>query len=187
MALQPSCQGGGGAIRQQVNRPPTLQVDEDGAVRVPLEEGEVIHPKESGRGRGGRREGPRPSEQGVAAGGEGQAVTPPRPGLPADGESHVPLGVDEVVGRAGVRPDVRKPLAEDDAGTAIVAAAEAEGGDPPHHPPPVRVQVGDGAEVAAVDVRRAGVAHRAGGKRGGGDRRDHDPIGTDKPAGDAHP
>lgn len=68
-----------------------------------------------------------------------------------------------------------------------MAAAEPTGGDPPHHAAAIRRQVGDGAEVVAVDVGGRRSARRADAVGGGRHRGDRDQVRTDEAGSDVNP
>jgi hypothetical protein len=57
VAFQPLRQGLRGAVGEQVDHPPHLQVDQNGPVGPPLLQGPIVHPQHAGRRALGQRNG----------------------------------------------------------------------------------------------------------------------------------
>jgi hypothetical protein len=156
------------AVGQQLDGSAAFEINEDGAVALPLALGPVVDAEHRGCRALGPRRAPDARQESVCASRHAEPCGGARSGLTAEGESEQRQRLVEAAGAARVRgDDLRQPLGEN-APRAVEADAEELARvkfEPGDHAVPG--QVGDPAAVAAVDSPGHRAAARASGARGG--------------------
>ena len=191
VVAQPSGEGAGVAVGQQIHDLAALEVDQDRAVAAALAPRPLVHPEHARRRRLGacRRFG-EPQER-VGAGGHRETRREPGSRLAAKGEGDLALDVGEALAAPGEGTgDAGQPLGEGPPRAGGLGAEEAPRPDPDGHGTTLPGQVGEAPLVAAVHARGGGATVRArrGGQAGSGDDGDAVRLGQDllddEPAGD---
>ncbi len=159
---QPAGQGGGLAVGQQVNGPAGLNVDQDGAVNVALEQGEVVdpeHPRRRCHRVGHRADQP---QQGRATDLGAEHVGQPSAGAPGQHQRHrLQNHVQSQAPTAVAEGDSCDLLDERRVGTRHSQAAEASDLQLHDRPAPTDRRVRQPAFVPTVDAARSFAACRA--------------------------
>jgi hypothetical protein len=178
---EPGREGRGRPVVEQVDRPPALQIDHEGAVPVAPPEGEIVDAEHdrAGHRRGGRR--PDQPDQGRAAGADRPPGGEPRPRAAAERHPDVAELAVERYGPPRRPSGERRDLLRERATLAAPAGAP--------EPPDVQTDcdapttdrlIGEPADVAAMNAPRAAPAGRAAGT--GPTSRDlqHDLVGQER-------
>ena len=144
--------GRGVAVGQEIDDVARLEVDDDGAVALPLAPGPVVDADES---RGCRGSSPRlldATQQGIGAGRHGGLLRQPRPGFTTQGRADGEVGPGESRGRASMpgREAVER-LDEDAARASRAGTEESADGHPETDSMPEDRFLGEVASVAAMD------------------------------------
>ena len=188
MPAQPGRQGIGLPVREQVNGPPGLHVDQDRAVGPAAAEREVIHAQHPHRPRlrdGQRHQQPQhepPPGRHPQRGGQ------PRPGPPGQRRRDRAQRRGQRRGPARVpRGQARDLLGERPPVAARRRAEEPADGQPDHHPPPANRRISQPPAVTAVNPGRRHPARRARSLPGTRPRPDAQQPGGHHDSLDDHP
>ena len=124
MGLEPRPDGRGVAVRQEIDDVARLEVDDDGAVALPLAPGPVVDADES---RGPRGSSPRlldATQQRIGAGRHGDLLRQPRSGFTTQGRADGEVSLGESRGRASMLGGEAIERLDEDAARASRPGAE---------------------------------------------------------------
>lgn len=163
MGIQPGAEGLRGPLGQHIDRPAGLDVDQDGAVDVPLAQREIIHAQHQ-RDRliriGGRADEPHQRRPAHRA---GQPSGQPGPGPAAQGQRDRLQHALQAAGPPAVAGgQARYLLGERRLAAPVVAAEEPADLQVNDHFPAAGRGIGQLPQVAAMDPPRHNAAARAG-------------------------
>ncbi len=114
MLPEPLCDSVSRAIREQGHGPASLQIDEHRAIRLPLAQGEIVHPEHGGGGERWNGQPPEQAQQGGAAHYQAPLVAEVHTSLATQrhGNGHETLGQPPRAPRPGGNHS-RQPFSED--------------------------------------------------------------------------
>ena len=161
MLAEPASEGRGFAIRQQVDGAAPFEVDEDRAEGRRPAKGEIIDTEDAGCRPEVRRGGLDATEQGVGTGWHRQPSRQSRAPFAAERESDRELRLAEALRRLGVGGDGRQTLGEGPLRAPRVGAPEAPEVDADADVSTLPGEVGNGADIPAMDPVRSHVASGA--------------------------
>ena len=152
MGREPDLDSRGVAVGEKVDDFARLEVDDDGAVALPLAPGPVVDADES---RGLRRSSLRSfdaTKQGIGTDRHGELLRHPGTGLTAEGRADGKVGPGESRGRACIScGETMERLDEDSTRALRRGTEESTDGHPESDPVPEGRFLGEAASVAAMD------------------------------------
>ena len=178
---EPGRQGLGLAILEEIDDPSPLQVDQDGAVAMPLPEGPVVDSEHTRSRPSGNVSAAQHTEQGSPTDRRAEASRKPRTGRAAERER------DDFQCRSlAQRPSsiggdqFWEPLGEDGAGTTSRTTSKAADSEAEDQLPTGERQVSDSAVIAAVDTLGPPRTERAASVARGCDKVQPDALAVER-------
>jgi hypothetical protein len=178
---QPSCEAVRLAIRQEIDNPALLEVDQNGAVAMAAAPRPVVdadHARRDDRFCGATAHQP---QQRVAAGRHAEPVRQSRSRRTAECEGNMTLDIAQPSGPLSPWATLaRQTFGKDPPCAGGITAVEPASSNVNVNMPPLPGQIGELARVAAMNAHRGSVTDRAGRRRGAYARDDDEAIGTGK-------